>query len=302
MLKVKVTVPATSTNFGPGLHVVGLALTLHASVEMTVRRDGAMQIHLEGELADVMPDGFDNLALRAAIKVFQRFERAPSGFDLVISSDIPWDSGLGADAAIQIAAIVAANNIIEGNLKRDEVIKMARDVGVPGTSVTAGLFGALSICSEHETQFVYHTMDIVPLRIVVAVPFLPDYQGDQIGFPSLVSLDEAVYNMGQTALMIEALRKGDFDLLRHSMGDLLHQPNYIGQIPAFEAVNAAALESGAIATVLSGKGPALLAIAENFHESIADSMVEAFAEHEIAADTFIVGVDRQGITVSITDQ
>ncbi|PJF41889.1 MAG: hypothetical protein CUN55_11060 [Phototrophicales bacterium] len=302
MLKVKVTVPATSTNFGPGLRVVGLALTLRASVEMTARDDGLMQIYLNGDLNDVMPTSFDNPAVRAAIKVFQRFERAPSGFDLEIDSEIPWDAGLGAEAAIQLAAIVAANNLIQADLKREDIIEIARGLNIPPTSIIAGLFGALSICSENETQFVYHTLDIVPLKIVVVVPFLPDYQGDQIGFPKLVSLDEAIYNMGQTALMIEALRLGNFDLLRQSMGDLLHQPNYIGRIPAYEAVNAAALESGAIATIVSGKGPALLAIAENFHESIAESMVEAFAEHEIAADTFIVGVDRQGITVSIVEQ
>lgn len=302
MLKVKVSVPATSTNFGPGLRVIGLALTLRASVELTVRSDGLMRIYLDGDLEDVLPKDFDNVALRAATKVFQRFEQSPPGFDLEISSEIPWDSGLGAEAAVKIAALIAAYNAVRPELKRDDIIQMARDLDIPGTSVTAALYGALSIVSEHDQQFVFHTMDIVPLRVVIAVPFLPDYDGDQIGFPSLVSLDEAIYNMSQTALMIEALRRGDFDLLRNSMGDLLHQPNYLGSIPAFEAVDAAAKESGAIATILSGKGPALLAIAENFHEPIAEAMVEAFAEHEIAADTFIVGVDRQGITVSITDQ
>lgn len=302
MSKVKVTVPATATNIGPGLHVVGLALAMHTHIEMSPRADGELRITLTGEGDDVIPTDFHNPVLKTAIRVFQHFEQAPAGLNIHIESDIPWDSGLGAETALTVGALVAANNLVEGDLKRADIIRMAIELGMAPTHVTGALLGALSICSEPEDgKIAFQNLDIVPLRVVVVVPYLPDYQGNQVGLPSLIALDDAVFNMGQTALMIEAMRTGNFELLASSMADRLHQPNYTAEIPGFEEAQAAALDSGAIALVVSGAGPALLAVAEDFHESIADAIVDAFAEQEIAADTYIVGVDRQGITVSITE-
>jgi homoserine kinase len=299
--KVKITVPATVTNIGPGLHVVGLALALHTNIEMSPRNDGKLSISMTGEGEDVVPVDFYNPVLKTATRVFQRFEMAPAGLNIHIDSEIPWDSGLGAQTALSIGGLVAANNLIDGNLRRSDIVQMACEMGLPATNVTAALMGALSICSEPAPgKIAYQTLDVVPLKLVVVVPYLPDYQGGQIGLPSLVALEDAVFNMGQTALMIEAMRTGNFELLASSMADRLHQPNYTAEIPGFKAVQEAALDSGAIALVVSGSGPAVLAVAEDFHESIADAIVDVFAEHEVAADTYIVGVDRQGITISIT--
>lgn len=302
MPNVKVTVPATATNIGPGLHVVGLALAMHTSIEMSPREDGKLRITMSGEGEDVVPLDFRNPVLKTATRVFQRFEKAPPGLNIHINSEIPWDSGLGAQTALSIGGLVAANNLIEGNLRRSDIVQMACAMGMRPTNVTASLLGALTICSEPEPGHIaYQNVDVVPLRLVVVAPYLPDYQGGQIGLPSLIALEDAVFNMGQTALMIEAMRTGKFDLLASSMADRLHQPNYTAEIPAFQAAQQTALDSGAVALVVSGSGPALLAVAEDFHESIAEAIVDTFAEHEIAADTYIVGVDRQGITVSITE-
>lgn len=302
MPQVKVTVPATATNIGPGLHVVGLALSMHASVEIRARDDGRLSLTMRGDGQDALPLDYTNPIMKPISRVFQRFEKAPAGMDIHIENDIPWEVGLGAEAALTIGALLAANNIIEGDLQREDIIKMAYDLGIPAPNVTAALFGALTVCSEPEANKVfYKNLDVVPLKVVVAVPYVPDYQSGQINLPTLVALEEAIFNIGQTALMIEALRTGDFDLLAHSMGDKLHQPNYISAIPEFETAQEAALESGAIALIVSGNGPALLAVAEDLHEPIANALVEVYAEKEIAIDTYIVGIDRQGITLSITD-
>src|SRR5690606_2127867 len=125
---------------------------------------------------------------------------------------------------------------------------------------------------------VYRGLDIVPLRVALAVPKLAGYEGGQIQHPSLVALEDAVFNIGQTALLVEALRTGDFDLLADSMGDRLHQPHYIGHIPGFEEARQAAYDEGAVAVTLAGNGPALMAIAENYHQAVADAMQNAFAE------------------------
>ncbi len=302
MYSVSVTVPATSSDFGPGLRVLSLALSLHMTVQMTVRRDDQLVITVEGEDAELLSTGYDNQVLRAAMRVFQHFERAPAGLQITINTDIPWKVGLGAETALVVGGIVAANNLIDGNLTRQEVIGMAHACGVAYPGVVAAMLGGLSVCSQHDSEpLIYTCLDIVPLRVVVVVPRLPDYQSDQSVLPELVSLDDAIYNIGQTALLVEALRTGNFDLLAQSLGDRLHQPNYIGHIPSFEAIQEATLEEAAVGVVLSGKGPALLIVAENYHEAIASEIAQVFAEHNIETDTWILGVDRQGMLISVVE-
>lgn len=302
MPKVKVTVPATATSIGPGLDVVGLALSLHASVEMQPRADGHLNITMNGEGDDIIEMDFTNPVFKSAIRIFQHFEKAPAGLNIHIENDIPWQVGLGAETALQVGGLIAANNLIEGDLKRTDIIDIACKMRLPPTSVTAAMLGALSVCSEPEPgDIIYENLDVVPLKVVVAVPYLPDYDGNNVRLPKSVSTSDAIFNIGQTALMVEALRTGDFELLAKSIGDRIHQPQYITEIPSFEEAQQAAIESGAAALVVSGKGPALLAIAESLHDPIAEAIVDVYADYEIAVDTYIAGIDRQGITVSITE-
>lgn len=302
VFKVSVTVPATSINLGPGLNVLGLALSLHATVEMIVRNDDQLHITVEGEGAELLSSTLDNPMLRTAIRVFQHFERAPAGLQINIKNQIPLDVGLGGRTALTIATLVAASNLIDGRLGRADIVKWATAAGASYESAIAAMFGGLSICSTGKNDENTHiSMDIVPLRVAVAAPRIQDYVGDQNALPDLVSLQDAIYNIGQTTFLVEALRTGDLELLAQSMNDRLHQKNYIGRIPGYEAAVRAAQEEGAIATVLSGNGPAIIAVAERYHDAIATSMQNAFAEAEIEADTWILGIDRQGMLISVVE-
>jgi homoserine kinase len=302
VFKVSVTVPATSINLGPGLNALGLALSLHATVEMIVRDDDQLHITVEGEGADQLTTTVDNPILRTAMRVFQHFENAPAGLQINIKNQIPLDAGLGGRTALTIASLVAASNLINGGLNRSDIVKWATTNGSNYESVIAAMFGGLSICStDKNDQNIHISMDIVPLRVVVAVPRLQDYVGDKSPLPDLVSLNDAIYNIGQTAFLIEALRTGDLALLTQSMGDRLHQNNYFAHIPAYEAVSLAAYDEGAIGVVLSGSGPAIIAVADQYHDAIATAMKDAFADAEVEADTWILGVDRQGMLISVVE-
>jgi homoserine kinase len=301
--KVSVSIPATSTNLGPGLNVLGLALSLHATVEMVIRNDDQLRITVEGEGAPYLPENLDNRVLRAAIRVFQRFESGPAGLQINISNQIPWDSGLGAETALTIGGLIAANNLIGGNLRREDIVSMARDMGADYANIIAAIFGGLSICSYDAAahRLIYHSTDIVPMRVVVAIPRLQDYHGHQVGLPDLVAMDDVVFNLGQVALLIEALRSGSFELLSQSIHDRLHQHNYTSQMAGFAAAREAAQEEGAIGVIVSGKGPALLFMAENYHEAIASTIQRAFNAANIEVDTWVLGVDRQGMLVSVVE-
>jgi homoserine kinase len=101
-------------------------------------------------------------------------------------------------------------------------------------------------------------------------------------------------------LTAQALTAGDFELLRWAMADRLHQPYRQRLIPGYEAAVAEARRAGAKAVCISGKGPALAALAPDKHDDIARAMKQAFEAGGIACRTFVLPVDRQGVQVQLS--
>lgn len=104
--------------------------------------------------------------------------------------------------------------------------------------------------------------------------------------PGQVSFKHAVSNLGNTALLIEALRSGDIDLLEKVYRDYLHQPSRLPLIPgAYQAVQSG-LEAGAAAVVLSGAGPSLLAFTPHDQGEVAGAMQEGFLKAGLESRAF----------------
>ena len=114
-------------------------------------------------------------------------------------------------------------------------------------------------------------------------------------------LGDAVYNLGHALFTVQALTTGDEALLRWAVGDRLHQPYRQRLIPGYATVAAEARKAGATAVALSGAGPSLVAFAPARHAEIAAAMQAGFQVNGLASHTFVDGVDRQGVQVSVVE-
>lgn len=301
MHKVNVSVPAVSTNVGPGYDVLGLALNLRNIIEMSLSSDDQLVIEVRGEGAGDLPDNVYHPVMRAAIKLFQRLEQAPAGLTVRCTNTIPLDVGLSAQSTLIVGGLVGANNLLGSPFSHDDLIQMAADLsGQPEVVVTA-MRGGLGICATRpDGRLIYRSIDIVPLRVVLVVPTLMGYaQRLRDDLPARVPLADAVHNIGHTALLIEALRSGDFNLLRAATADRLHEPHRVEHIQGYRAVLDAAYESGALAVTLCGAGPALIAFATFNHQGIENAMQGAFRAAGIESRAWSVGVDQQGVVISV---
>jgi len=298
--KVKVTVPATVTNLGPGLNVLGLALALHTTIDMHLRSDDELSVKVSGEDAERIPTDFDNPSLRAAIKVFQRIVRAPAGLEIDIHNQIPFNVGLGGRTALVMGGLIAAQNLTGNTLRRDQIIHIALDMGLPPESIITTIFGGLSSYSRDEdNNLVYRSWEIQPLRVVVVLPRLENYRESLQPLPQHLTLDDAIYNAAQTALLADALQSDDIDLLAQALKNRVYQENKAAHIPGYEAVCEAAYEKGALGVTISGRGPTLLAFAEDYHDEVAVAMIDAFADEGYEAVHWILNTDRQGVVLSV---
>jgi homoserine kinase len=210
--------------------------------------------------------------------------------------------GLSARAVLVVGGLVGANNLVGSPFTHEHLIEMAAEItGQPEAVVTA-MRGGLGIYSRGTSGLLYRAIEITPLRVVLAVPTLPDYQHRlRDDLPGTVLMEDAVHNIGHTALLIEALRGGDLKLLRARHQRPAARTYRRENIPAYEAVVRAAEEAGAAAVSLCGAGPALLVFATYNHQTIETAIRDAFQAAGIESRTWSVGVDTQGVVISVVE-
>lgn len=301
MHKVNVSIPAVSTNVGPGYDVLGLALNLRNTIEMALRPDDALTVDIRGEGSDVLPTDFHNPVMQGAIKLFQQLEQAPAGLAVRCTNTIPLDVGLSSRTAMITGGMVGANNLLGSPFSHEELIEMATTLTNQPESVVTAMRGGLGIVSHaQDGALIYRAIEIVPSRVVIALPELPEFEHRlRENLPPRVVLADAVHNIGQTALLIEALREGDTDLLKQTLSDRLHEPHRSESITGYTEAVRAATQAGASGVTLCGAGPALLAFADFNHQIIEDAIQQAFQAAGTVARTWPTSVDLQGIVISV---
>ena len=294
MKPVMVAAPASTANLGPGFDCLGLAVNLHNVLEMSPADDG-VRVEVEGEGADSLPRGARNLMVRAARRAFDSIGRAPAGLSLRVRNEIPLSSGLGSSAAAVVAGMMAANEMADGKMSRQDLLRLASGMEGHPDNAAASLYGGLNLVTTVSGMPVARKVPVADLKLIVALPHLQISTKEmRRALPRHVPLRDAVFNLGRALFTVEALRSGDFDLLEMAMADRLHQNQRLRFIPGGETAMTAARKAGAAAVALSGAGPSLVAFAPDRHQHIARAMARAFKGAGLKVRTFILEIERQG--------
>lgn len=281
---VRVQVPATTANMGPGFDTLGMALKMYNIVEMETGGHG-LQIEVEGDGADQIPRNSSNIVYAAAARVFKVRGFAPPGLRIKIINNIPLARGLGSSAAAIVGGLVAANIISGNKLGEKELLSIATDLEGHPDNVAPALLGGIVISALIDGEVKYSKIDApAKLKCVAAIPDfnLPTRLAREV-LPQSVSLGDAVFNISRASLLVAALIKGDFNLLATAMDDKIHQPYRANLIPGMKRVFAAAKLAGARGIVLSGAGPTLIAFCDENTTLIASVMKETFWQSGIQA-------------------
>jgi homoserine kinase len=280
---VRVRVPATSANLGPGFDALGLALDLHEDV--VLRRlaagDAAPRITVSGLNARRLHADVNLLAYQGALAVYRRLEKDAPSLALELHTRIPRSGGLGGSAAAIVGGIAAANALEGGPLDDKALLDLATEVEGHPDNVSAALFGGLVITVAGRDGLRFKRLD--PPKGLSAVVLIPrqsiSTKAARGVLPTQLSVKDAVFNLSRTALLVAAFQTADWSLLRDAMEDRLHQPARGGIFPALFPTIEAALAAGAHGAALSGSGAAILALASTQHREIAAAMTAAAEAH-----------------------
>ena len=278
-MELRVRVPATSANLGPGFDAFALALPLLA--EFDVRTGRGYEVRVEGD-GDGIPTGSANLVVIAARATAKAAKEQLQGLHVTQRSEIPIARGLGSSAAAIIAGCVAANEVLGRPLDRQSLFRTAAGVEGHADNVAAALLGGFTIAAPSPEGPIATSLEFP--RAWRAVVFVPERQlstRQSRGVLSRrVTRSDAVFNLARTAIFVAAVLRKDGTLLRLAMHDRLHEPARLRLVPALDFIARAARAAGAFGAVLSGAGPAVLAIAPARLASRVATAMNAVAEEE----------------------
>jgi homoserine kinase len=261
---VRIRVPATSANLGPGFDAFGLALTLYDDVVVRVADEG-LYVDVAGEGADSVPRTRRHLVVRALQAGFDALGGQPRGLEVVCANRIPHGRGLGSSAAAIVAGLTAARALVLGG---DEAMDDAALLGLAAEleghpdNVAACLLGGLTLAwtpGEGAARAV--RLPVSPrLRPVVFVPATTSSTAKaRKALPDAVPHADAARNAGRSALLVHALA-AEPDLLFAATEDRLHQQYRATSQPRTAGL-VEALRTDGVPAVVSGAGPSVLAFA-----------------------------------------
>ena len=279
---VRVRVPATSANLGPGFDCLGLALGHYDTIEIRALGNDDVVVEVRGEGAGELPAGEDHLIVRAIRAALDEVGAPQVGLHLVCDNVIPHGRGMGSSAAAVVAGILAARMLVADPeaLGNTRAFKIAtRFEGHPDNAAPAILGGAtVSWTGEdgpHASELSLHP-DLSP---VVLVPDVRCATRTARGvLPATVPHADAAYTAGRAALLVQALCARP-ELLYEATEERLHQ-GYRAQVMPGTWRLLQALRDAGQAAVVSGAGPSILVL-----ERLSDGDAGAGVRAEILAST-----------------
>lgn len=259
---VRVSVPATSANLGPGFDSLGLALDLRDELEGEVLAAG-LEVEVHGAGAEQVPRDERHLVVRAMRVAFEVLEVEPPGLRLTCHNVVPHARGLGSSSAAIVGGLALARALVADGADRlgDEalVALATRMEGHPDNVAPAALGGfVISGADEDGTVFSIPAPVAPGIGAVVLVPSDPVSTETARGLlPATVPHADAAADAGRAALLVAALA-GRPDQLLRGTHDYLHQRYRRPAMPAsLDLVEA--LRGEGVPALVSGAGPTVLA-------------------------------------------
>ena len=258
-----VKVPATSANMGPGFDCFGMALQLYNTFAFrTLEKDNELLFNADFSLRQ---NPRSNLVYRSYLHTLNKIGyKSVPGIEITAISDIPSARGLGSSASAVVAGVLAAGAITNTNLRLSDAIEIATEIEGHPDNVAPAILGKMTI-SLQEKNFIHTERIPFPeeLAVMIAIPDIKvqTVQSRRV-LPNRVTFSDAVFNLRRSALMIASLYNKDWQGLRHSMFDKLHQNQRANLIPGLMKIIHTARTRGAIGATLSGSGPSVMMMIE----------------------------------------
>ena len=286
---MKIIVPATSANVGPGFDSVGIAVTRYLTIEVLEPADAWF---IEHDLGAGIPTDEKNLLLSTALSIAPAIQP----HHIKMTSEVPLARGLGSSSSVIVAGIELANQLANLQLSDAEKLRIATEIEGHPDNVAPAIFGNMVIASYIGEDVQYVTADFPSCDLVA---FVPSYQlktsDSRNVLPKEWSYKEAVAASSVANVAIAALLKGDLLTAGRSIeSDHFHERYRQSLVKEFPQIKEVAHAHGAYATYLSGAGPTIMNLLAPEHTA---AFVAALEKLGLEGQIFQLKIDTFGVRV-----
>jgi len=298
---IKIRVPATTANLGPGFDCLGLALKLYLKLEIEEIEEGLV-VEYQGEGAEKFSakKKEDTLIWKSINLVLKRTHKDihKKGLKIRVLNEIPITRGLGSSASAIIGGVVGAARLYNIDLTNQEMLELALSLEGHMDNIVPALIGGLTLAYKTGQGEIKWARIKTPLdlRVVVAIPDFTLSTGEmRKALPQKVALPEAVFNLSRSALLVNALQNSDWKVLAEAMEDRLHQPYRAPFIPGIEDMFVKIKKTGLAGVALSGSGPSVVSLTKKGSEEVISKiMKDTFLKAGIICRVLVLEVDLEG--------
>lgn len=288
MLRIKV--PGTTANLGPGFDSCGLALQLYLTLEVGAEQDSW---EVEHQLGSGIPTDSKNVIVTTALSLAP--DLAPR--KLKMTSDVPSTRGLGSSSAAIVAGIELANQLADLQLTAAKKVEIATLIEGHPDNVAPAILGDFVVATKIN-QDVFAVKHTFPETGIIA--FIPQKElltsESRTVLPSELSYSEAVKASSIANVMIASVLEGNLFLAGQMMEqDLWHEIYRKKLIPHLEKIREISQENGAYGTFLSGAGPTVLVLVPKDKLKLLMSLLKE-VDNEAEIEAF--DIDRFGVQIS----
>ena len=285
--EVRVRVPGSSANLGPGFDSLGLALGLYDDVEVSVADDG-VTVEVLGEGAGRVPCDDAHLVVRAMRTTWDVIGDAPPGIRMRCRNAIPHARGLGSSSAAIVAGVVLARALVAGGqlLASDEALfDLAADLEGHPDNVAPAFYGGFVISGREDGHWYAVRAGVDPR--ITAVAFVPPTGVETTVarglLPATVAHADAAANSGRAALLVAALT-GQPEHLLAGTRDWLHQEQREPAMPQTLAL-VRRLRADGVPAVVSGAGPTVLAFGSADTSGLTGRCPDGWTCHDLVIES-----------------
>jgi homoserine kinase len=301
--RCRVSIPASTSNFGPGFDFLGCAFELRNefAVEVAPEDSAPNSIEFNGPQAAGLRPSPDNLFFGCARRVYDRIGEPMPPLKVLTHVEVPNARGLGSSATATVAGLVAANHLAGDPLSQDDILDLACDIeGHPDNVAPALLGGLIGGVMTESGRVLYRRW--MPHPAVGFVLVSPDYEVPtrqaRAALPKQIPMADAIANASRLPLLVMALIDGDLSDLRELTRDRWHEPYRAHLFRSLDPMREAAFEAGAAAVTVSGAGPTMLAITHiNKRQQVADAWRAALLTCGLGGTVRVLEVDREGAMI-----
>lgn len=295
---IKIHVPASTSNLGPGFDTLSLALDLYNDFTFKVTKDG---LKINQINSNKLPEDSTNLVYKAFCEAFNYLKKTPPGIELDINCNIPLSAGLGSSASAVVSGILAANHLLGNSLKKSEILSLATKLEGHPDNCAAAIYGGLTISVSYDEKVIVNQFPWPKeLQVVVITPDfeLPTRISREL-LPANLAYGDATFNVSRTAFLLSCLLNKDYEGLKIGFQDRLHQPYRKDLIPGMEEIFNTAIKNGACGATLSGAGPTLAAfvVGKDNAEKVAKAMENKWLDFKVKSTPRILNVANDGAKV-----